>query len=85
MEKLQPFEGVAQLGGQIFEGRFRNLSSQYLHDEKNVYIILDTSSGNVRDLSPLKMSKNNTPYFNMNLQVESGYLKRAICFSKQRY
>ena len=85
MEKIQPFEGAAQLGGQIFEEGFRHLSSQYLHDEKNVYIILDTLSGNVRDLSPLKMSKNNTPYFDMNLQVESGDLKRVICFSKQRY
>ena len=31
------------------------------------------------------MSKNNTPYFDMNLQVESGDLKRVVCFSKQRY
>ena len=58
--------------------------SQCLHDEKNGFMILDTLSGNVRDLSPLKMSKNNTPYFDMNLQVESGDLKRVVCFSKQR-
>ena len=31
------------------------------------------------------MSKNNAPYFDMNLQVESGDLKRSVCFSKQRY
>ena len=31
------------------------------------------------------MSKNNTPYFDMSLQVESGDLKRIVCFRKQRY
>ena len=31
------------------------------------------------------MSRNNTPYFDMSLQVESGDLKRVVCFSKQRY
>ena len=50
--------------------------------KKNGFMILDTLSGNVRDLSPLKMSKNSTPYFDMNLQVESDYLKRVVCFSK---
>ena len=30
------------------------------------------------------MSRNNTPYFDMSLQVESGNLKRVVCFSKQR-
>ena len=29
------------------------------------------------------MSRNNTPYFDMSLQVESGDLKRVVCFSKQ--
>ena len=61
--------------GQFLEGGFRHLSSQCLHDEKNGFIILDTSSSNVRDLSPLKISKNNKPYFDMSLQG----------FSKQRY
>ena len=46
------------------------------------FIILDTLSGNVRDLSPLRMSRNN---FDMSLQVESGDLKRVVCFRKQRY
>ena len=71
--------------GQLFERAFRHLSSQCLHDEKNGFIILDTLSGNVRDLSPLKISKNNIPYFDMNFQVESSDLKRFVCFSKQRY
>ena len=31
------------------------------------------------------MSKNNTPYFDLTLQVESSDLKRVACFSKQRY
>ena len=31
------------------------------------------------------MSKNNTPYFDMSLQVESGDLKRVVCFGKKRY
>ena len=31
------------------------------------------------------MSKNNTPYFDLNLQVESSDLKRVACFTKQRY
>ena len=70
---------------QLFEGGFRHLSSQCLHDEKNGFIILGTLSGNVRDSSPLKMSRNNTPYFDMSSQVESGDLKRIVCFSKQRY
>ena len=70
---------------QLFEGGFRNLSSQCLHDEKNGFYILDTLSGNARDESPLKMSRNNTPYFDMSLQVESSNLKRVTCFSKQRY
>ena len=43
--------------GQLFERAFRHLSSQCLHEEKNGFIILDILSGNVRDLSPLKMSK----------------------------
>ena len=71
--------------GQLFERAFRHLSLQCLHNEKSGFIILNTLSGNVRDLSSLKMSKNNTPYFDMNLQVESGDLKRVVCFSKQRY
>ena len=70
--------------GQLFERAFRHVFSQCLHDEKNGFMILDTLSGNVRDLSPLKMSKNNTPYFDMNLQVESSDLKQVVCFSKQR-
>ena len=32
-----------------------------------------------------KCQKNNTRYFDMNLQLESGDLKRVACFSKQRY
>ena len=56
-----------------------------LYDEKNSFIVLDTLSGNVQDLSPLKMSKNNAPYFDMNLQVESDDLKRPAGFSEQRY
>ena len=67
--------------GQLLERAFRHLSSQCLHDENNGFIILDTLSENVRDLSPLKISKNNTPYFDMNLQVESHDLKRVVCFS----
>ena len=31
------------------------------------------------------MSKNNTPDFDRNLQVESGDLKWVVCFSKRRY
>ena len=31
------------------------------------------------------MSKNNTPYFDLNLQVEPSDLKRVVCFTKQRY
>ena len=77
-EKLQNFEGVVK------QRAFRHLSSQCLHDEKSGFIILDTLSGNVRDLPPLKMSKNNTSYFDMNLQAESGDVKRVVCFSKQR-
>ena len=67
--------------GQFFERAFRHPSSQCLHDEKSGFIILDTLSGNVRDLSPLIMSKN---YFDMTLQVESSDLKGVVCFSKQR-
>ena len=67
------------------KGGFRHLSSQCLHDEKNDFIILDSLYGTVRDLSPLKMSRSNTPYFDMSLQIESGDLKRVVCFSKQRY
>ena len=70
---------------QLFERAFRHLFSECLHDEKNGFIILETLSGNVRDLSPLKISKNNTSYFDMNLQVEPGDLKRVVCFGKQRY
>ena len=31
------------------------------------------------------MSRSNTPYFDMSLQVKSGDLKRVVCFSKQKY
>ena len=31
------------------------------------------------------MSRSNTPYFDMSLQVESGDFKRVVCFSKQKY
>ena len=65
-ENLQPFEGAAKQG-QFFERAFKHLSSQCLHDEKSGFIIKDTLSGNVRDLSTLKMSKNNASYFDMNL------------------
>ena len=55
----------------------------FLHDEKkNGFTVLDTLSGNVRDLSP---QKSNTPYSDMNLQVESGNFKRVLFFSKQKF
>ena len=69
----------------FFGGGLKHLFPLCLHDEKNGFIVLDTLSGNVRDLLPQKMSKNNTPYFAKNYQVELDDLKRVACFNKQRY
>ena len=91
LKSYQPFKGCRPKKGKLFllEGMegFKHPFSLCLDDEKQFYcfIVLDTLSGNVRDLSPQKMSKNNTPYFVKNLQVELGDLRRVVCFSKQRY
>ena len=73
---------VAQKGANFLKGGPDTCLHYEYMIKKNDFIVLDTLSGNVRDLSPLKMSKNNTPYFDMNLQVESGDLKQVACFSK---
>ena len=84
-DKLQPFEGVDQKGDSFLKGDSDNCLHYVCMMKKSGFVVLDTLSGNVRDLPPLKMSKNNTSYFNMNMQVESGDLKWVVYFNKQRY
>ena len=49
------------------------------------FVLENPSAGHVSNLSPIKMSKNETNYFDMELQTLSGRRKWVVYFTKQRY
>ena len=84
LKKLQSFEGVALEGEQLFKGS-SDTCLHYVYMAKKCCYRFRYFIKQCQRSFATEMSKNNTLYLDMNLQLESGGLKLVVCFSKQRY